>query len=84
MILKKSKWLQYDADLTEFVRSCFSDNKITHFSKEISTQLQSNAANSAKVATECKLFKISGSVKAQLDKKIEYYETKTKKYLVEF
>jgi hypothetical protein len=83
-ILKKSKWLQHDPDLTEFVRSCFSENKATYFSKEISTKIQRSAVMSAKLAVDCKLLKMDASSKAEIDKKISFFAEDTKIYKVQF
>jgi hypothetical protein len=83
-ILKQSAWLQNDADLTEFVRSCFSDNKIRYFRKEISTESQRNIIFSAQVASRCKLVKVSTEVDATLDKKAKIFEASEKMYEVKF
>lgn len=83
-LLKNSKWLQYDEDLTEFVRSCFSDNKLKLFSKEISTMKQRNVVSSAKLAIDCKILKGLPSAKADLEAKAKLFDSTEKKYEVYF
>jgi hypothetical protein len=83
-ILKKSKWLQYDPDLTEFVLSCFSENKLSYFEKEVSMERQEVAIRSAKLALECNLFKSHNSIDGELDTKLASIKKHTKRYTVEF
>ncbi|MEF2510035.1 hypothetical protein V4D06_19130 [Vibrio mimicus] len=83
-ILRNSKWLQYDSELTEFVRSCFSENKLTYFSREISTETQRNVIHSAKIATKCNLIKVNPEVNLSLERKEKLFQSTEKKYVVEF
>ncbi|RYU63769.1 DUF533 domain-containing protein [Aliivibrio finisterrensis] len=83
-ILRKSAWLQHDPDLTEFVRSCFSDNKVKYFKKSISTESQRNIIFSAKIAANCKLIKVSADAKCALDRKGKIFESSEKMYEVAF
>lgn len=83
-LLDSSKWLQYDEDLTEFVRSCFSDNKLKFFSKEISTLKQRNVLSSARLAIDCNMVKVHASAKLDLETKSKIFEATEKKYEVYF
>ncbi|OOE57245.1 hypothetical protein BZG13_11715 [Salinivibrio sp. ML323] len=83
-ILRQSAWLQHDPDLTEFVRSCFSENKLRYFKKSISTESQRNIIFSAQVAAKCKLIKVSSEAKSALDRKSEIFESSEKMYEVVF
>ncbi|ENM3890305.1 DUF533 domain-containing protein [Vibrio cholerae] len=83
-ILRQSAWLQHDPDLTEFVRSCFSENKVKYFKKTISTESQRNILFSARVAANCKLIKVSSEAKSALERKGEIFESSEKMYEVTF
>lgn len=83
-ILRQSAWLQHDPDLTEFVRSCFSENKVRYFKKSISTESQRNIIFSARVAANCNLIKVSSEAKSALERKSEIFESSEKMYEVIF
>lgn len=83
-ILRQSAWLKHDPDLTEFVRSCFSENKLRYFKKSISTESQRNIIFSARTAANCKLIKVSSEAKSALERKGEIFESSEKMYEVAF
>jgi hypothetical protein len=83
-ILRQSQWLQHDIDLTEFVRSCFSENKLKYYSKTINTKAQKDISSSAKIAAESKLITASGEGQASLQQKSDMFELMNKHYKVEF
>ncbi|MFA0046105.1 DUF533 domain-containing protein [Vibrio sp. 10N.222.52.C3] len=83
-LLRRSTWLQNDEELTEFVKGCFSDNKLTYFKREFSTERQKNIINSAMMAADCDLVKVSAEAKSSLQEKGKFYEESVKKYEVAF
>jgi hypothetical protein len=83
-ILSKSKWLQYDPNLVEFVKSCFGQNRVMSFDHEIEYTEIGNAMESARIAAKCGLKGISVKANNDFKSKINKLQKRKVRYTVSF
>ncbi|MCH4295367.1 hypothetical protein MJ923_13735 [Shewanella sp. 3B26] len=85
-LLRKSKWLQHDDMLVQFVKGCFDrGNQASTFKLDVSTDAQRNIIETAKIVANFKIFKtVSVDAVARLDKKSELFKSSRTYYEVEF
>lgn len=84
-ILRESRWLAYDDELTTFVHNCFGENRVMHFELEVDVSDVQQASVSASIAAECHMAEMAGgSAEANFGKSKEQSKLTHVKYVIDF
>ena len=82
--LSKTRWIQHDAELVQFVKSSLCDNKSKSFYYEINKSGKFNRLRSIEAAASSELIKISPKAKAEFLSKLDETSDSTEVYEVCF
>jgi hypothetical protein len=84
-ILRESRWLAYDDELTTFVHNCFGENRVMHFELEVDVSDVQQASVSASIAAECHMAGMAGgSAEASFGKSKEQSKLTHVKIVIDF
>jgi len=83
-ILRDSKWLQHNDDLTTFVESCYGNNRAETYSQTVKYTEISASMRSASIAAKCKFWTVSAEAAKNQQVNSDKMQDKIVEYSVQF